>query len=146
MLIKQALVWESFYQQAIQRPKEIDALLPGLYCLFISLEMRLKAYIILLDKTYSSPAKLRRMGHNFSDIYEVIHIVAPSNMSREVMECLKAYNLFNSNVNDLRYPETPRTIQIDRNLEKGDHRFISLFETIDAEVQERMDEWLLQSS
>jgi len=144
MLVNSAKVWEDFYLLAIQSPHSTQKLLPGMYCLFISLELRLKAYIVLLDDTYAGPRKLRSLGHDFRKIYEVIYLLAPSDMSAEVMNCLNAYNLFNNNINDLRYPETPRSLQIAQDLQTGNHSLISLFEIIDNRVRVGMAEWMGQ--
>ena len=144
MLTKDAKTWEEFYVFATKPPHQFQKLLPGMYCLFISLELRLKAYIVLLDKSFAQPKKLRSLGHDFKKIYKIIYSIAPSDKSIQIQKALKSYNLFNNNINDLRYPESPRGLQIDKDLEEGNHNLRVLFETIDSEVKNGMTTWLNQ--
>lgn len=136
-LLHEGQSWLSLYDYAVQ-DRDVVNLMPGLYCLFSSLEMHLKTYIVLKNSDYSEPNNLKKLGHNFSVLYERIADLAPIELKQLIKKELDRYKLMELDINKLKYPEVRRMWSVEHGLEKGEHSLDELFVIIDQQVKDGM--------
>lgn len=110
-LLQAANTWDDLYKYAIK--KSTSHQVASWYCKFISLEMFLKAYIVFLNRKYSKLEELEKLGHNFNKMYEVLNELAEDTFISNLKKLLKKFNLFETNISELRYPEASRQTIID---------------------------------
>jgi hypothetical protein len=141
-LIKEGEVWSDLYQYAVS-DGDATKMATGLYCLLSSVEMYLKAYIVLKDTSFSDPDRLRNsLSHSFKRMYDEISRLGPKGFSDSVKKVLNRYNLMDVNIANVKYPEDRRMIGIDYGLDKGNHEFEEIFKHIKSEVLDSKEKWM----
>ena len=109
--------WKKLYEYATSG-QEMYLTLLGIYCLMVSLELYLKSLLVLRDRAYASPAELRFICHDYKKLIKLLRLLGEHNIADEVWATLQDYNLDTININDLKYPSSPRMWQIDINYQR----------------------------
>jgi len=140
-LLQTAIVWNDLYKFGIKNSTSHQV--ASWYCKFISLEMYLKAYIVFLDKKYSKLDELEKLGHNFNKMYEVLAKHAEASFISDSKILLKKFNLFKTNISELRYPKARRQTTIHPDIYK-EEVFNKITDKISSEIEKGFKKWRKQ--
>lgn len=127
--------WFALYKKALQDHEPAEEI-AGIYCLFFALELHLKAYLSLKNKTFAKEEKLTKLSHNLNSIYGEVSKVAPPDFIQKLKRLLKKYNLFVEDFTDLRYPVAGRHTTFHPDLfDDARHGFDEMFDFINKEIR-----------
>lgn len=128
----QAKGFLALYRSAIES-EDYDEQHAGIFCLFLSLELYLKAYLSLKDNRFSQEVELKRLGHNLNSILNEVSRFQPTFLA-DLEKILVKYNLSNNNYTELRYIKNNTGVIIHQDLLNGNHGFDEVFRSIDNEI------------
>jgi len=142
-LLNEGKNWLKMWESA---SVEASTLLPATYCLFTALELYMKAYLIFKNSEYADVEKLKnKLGHRFKNIYEKIVASGGNSLTDEIGLQIKKYELEDIQLDRLKYPENGCVWSLNRGLEKGEHTLSNIFKTIDVEITNGFDQWLIST-
>jgi HEPN domain-containing protein len=138
-LLHEGQVWLAIWENT---PEEAKNLRPATYCLFTSLELYMKAYLVLRNSAYADTKKLKKLGHNFKHIYQEIVKSKTNKLTREINTQINKYELREIALDQLKYPESGRVWLLDHGIEKKQHTLSDIFKDIENEISTNFDQWL----
>jgi hypothetical protein len=141
MLLNGGKVWHELYNHSAGSKDNLKQM-AGLYCLCVAVEFYMKAYIVLRDASYADPKKLLTLSHSFRKMLAEVQRIGTPVTALMVEQPILRYNFLDTNMNEIKYPESPRMWQIDLELLNGKHDFELFFSEVDSQVQHNMRAWL----
>lgn len=106
----------------------------AVYCLLIGFEMLLKAYLIFLNKKYCKHAPLIGLGHDFNRIFKALTEEKSTHFLKEIEEIMKEYELFEINIDTMRYPKKGDAYWMSDGYYKVPNEFDFLFDNVGGEI------------
>jgi len=133
-MLNNAKIWNELYKQNINN-RDLNRQMVAIYCLLVSIEMHLKAYLIFLDNLFGEERYLKKLGHNFKSLYNNLEKRAPKDFSQKVKKLFTNYKLFIQDFSILRYPKEGDLFWVNKSLwNQNKHGFDEIFNFISEEI------------
>lgn len=137
-MLANAKIWHTLYRQNITLNTQHQ--LVAVYCLLIGFEMLLKSYLILLNEKYCKHRELKRLGHDFAEIFMALSKEKGVKYLKETKEVMAEHKLFETDIDTMRYPKKGNMFWMSGGYYKIPNDFDDLFDHIGDEIsREIMD-------